>query len=132
MENNNTMDSKTMEKVAIKAQTSITLNLQTLQDLFTTALEGGINYWAQVEDYDWDREDWYAKISSVESCDQFEDDDVLTINKDTIVRGIEILMSHPSRKWARRFLIDIEEEMFDAETADVVAQLGLFEELIYG
>ena len=56
-------------------------------DVFVTAIEGGISYWAAVEDYDWDRDDWFATIAELEEIGDDEDLPLQTINVWTIIEA---------------------------------------------
>lgn len=109
---------------------------ETYHDEFVTAIEGGINYWSQVQEYDWDRPDWFAVIQDIEGVEH-------RITEDTIKLGFKRLADSedawkPFRTAARSLLYsggtDTEpwEDVQDADTADVVVQFALFGELVYG
>lgn len=129
-------------------------------NLFVTALEGGINYWASADEYRWWKEEaaaspgtrhraadvtgFVAHIRDVED----EDDDnpdgkPYVIDAKLIRRGLSKLTAMKLDElpfvYAARELRtvwhsgrDIEDLDFDAETADMVVQLGLFGKVIYG
>tara|TARA_R110002110_G_C13162248_1_gene691818 strand:- start:136 stop:570 length:435 start_codon:yes stop_codon:yes gene_type:complete len=132
-----------------------------LKDLFTTAIEGGIDYWSNVTAYKHSIDDWFATI---ETDDISEDDDgdlvigdlvTLKINESTIFKGIKLLAKetdsdredkniHPDSSHANiaqfcKELIDssgavnkFDDWGYDCCDADMIVQMGLFKEVIYG
>jgi hypothetical protein len=122
-------------------------------DVFTTACEGGINYWASFKSYHWcldnsgsldkmDYENFRAVI--VEKGGEGE----ITINREVIERGIDglakRLVGHDFRLslyhtmailelWK---IVNAEGNLdyldYDGDTADLIVQQGLFGEVIYG
>lgn len=155
-----------------------------LHYVFTTALEGGIRYWAQSEAYHWmnpnrrpestvmdtdylDLDGFYAVVTSTEgdwgistAYRKFErtgdlipvvlgDNEPLRIDRDIILRGVNAMVDKVieaaksedpdapfSRKYLRQFVIqwltDGDDGDSDADVCDMVVQLGLFGELVYG
>lgn len=124
---------------------------QFLADVFTTAIEGGINYWSQVEAYHWqgtegrmqdaDLDGFYAEIIEI------GDGDVATkhrIDVNVIAHGLNLLCGSRKEpiKYAPtgRLLADLmlanrtngQDGDFDADSADCVVQAGLFGEIVYG
>lgn len=121
-----------------------------LADVFTTAIEGGINYWSQVEEYHWqgtegrmqdaDLDGFYAEI--IEIGDGYERIPH-RIDQAVIVRGLNLLCNNADPiKFAPtgRLLADLllanrtngSDGDFDADSADCVVQAGLFGEIVYG
>lgn len=104
-----------------------------LADVMTTAIEGGINYWASID-----------QIGTVEDPDEIlgwrydaahlvdlEDGEEYSINLDTINRGLNrILAKHPEGRRADS-IRDMDAGDLDANDADVIVQYGLFGELVY-
>lgn len=117
-------------------------------DLFTTAMEGGINYWSWTAEYHWmcdddeagaDFDGFYAVIRDIEAED--EADERLRIDRDVIARGYNhAITSHKDKvRWSsgqRPPYVVTEESReawdFDADDADAIVQLGLFGEVRYG
>lgn len=119
-------------------------------DIFTTAIEGGINYWAQVETYHWTTDGglagadvigFYADIIDVEHTDALGlglTSDVTVehrIDRNTIMAGLEHART-AAVSWSTEpppfvFTRDTDWD-FDAGDADMIVQLGLFGEVIYG
>jgi hypothetical protein len=101
-----------------------TLTDTDLFDIFVTALEGGINYWAEVLDYQPNEHgDWYAVIVDVDDFSQ-----QYRINKETVRRGIDDLSRGPYHQ----HYADLVNENYDSITADVIVQLALFDGIVYG
>lgn len=110
--------------------------------IFTTALEGGVQYWARVEKYHlWDEslpghvEDWDGFYAEIE-----DDDDVsFRVDRSVIARGYGLAVS----SWRERIAWSserppivisdhLEDWDYDAGDADVIVQLGLFGDVVYG
>jgi hypothetical protein len=115
-------------------------------DLFTTALEGGIGYWSACGTYSWskgnklqtpDYEGFYAVIRDL------EDDDKTTqihrIDRAVIAKGYKLATT----EWRNKVAWSSGEKPpvvvgpdtdwdYDAGDADVIVQLGLFGEVVYG
>ena len=131
-----------------------------LKDLFVTAIEGGINYWANVTAYKHSIEEWFATIETddiSENANGLTDDDemvTLRIDENTILKGIELFAKELERddvqdwsegsehaQMARYSAALISSNgavnLFDAYGydvigADCIVQMGLFGEVIYG
>ena len=117
---------------------------QLLFDLFTTACEGGINYWASVTHYQWkdakgneDVKGFSASIVDMEA-DDYKGEDPKRIDRSVIAKGYRLATTEfrdricwscdkppvvitPDTDWD-----------YDASDADVIAQLGLFGDVVYG
>lgn len=115
---------------------------QWLADVLTTAVEGGVNYWASVSEYKWqDRApaDVYAVIH-----DQEDDEPGAghRVTIDTIAHGLSTLRrARATEAWLQseswRRVLDSDrtngdEGDFDAGDADCIVQAGIFGEVIYG
>lgn len=128
-----------------------------LHGIFTTAIEGGINYWAQTSAYHWsdngsdDINGFYADITECE-----EGDTNLRIDLDTMARGVQLFVKYcrgeittqgepvpeadqqeiPEGHYWREFLVAEQTQGrdgdYDAGVADEIVQFGLFGKSIYG
>ncbi len=135
------------------------IDKELLNDLFVTAIEGGINYWADVTAYKSSIDDWFATIETedvteTESMMGF-DRSTLRIDEKTILKGIKLFAKetdsdrenkniHPDSDHANlsRLCVQLlnpygpvtELDFFDYDCldADMVVQMGLFGEVIYG
>lgn len=125
---------------------TVTARDQLLYDIFTTALEGGINYWAQVDAYhiwkskalDEDVHGFYAIIRDQDD----EDAEWVTVNIEVMRRGYTLATS-PAHEWRNRLawssdekpplVVTVDTEWdYDAGDADCILQLGLFGDVVYG
>jgi hypothetical protein len=117
-----------------------------LHDLFVTACEGGVNYWASFVEYRWsvdgdepDLDGFYAVLVDEEGGERFR------LDADSLRRGLIAVATDPTlsisstiRSTAVLLLvadrypsmgIDVD---YDAYDADAIAQVGLFGEVVYG
>lgn len=101
------------------------INDETKKNIFIDAIEGSINYWAFV--YGYDSENFTAIIGDKEA----EDDTKYVIDLGTITKGINALIEM-NYAWCKERLSNILTEDYDAEDCDIVIQLGIFGEVIYG
>lgn len=106
-----------------------------LRDVAITAAEGGVNYWGGVVAYDPD-----AGTFRVEETDGMGGGDgpVHTVDGDLIERGIARLAvpgvqcAADIRGWVLRGSATNDAGEIDADAADVIVQVGLFGEIVYG
>lgn len=96
-----------------------------IKDLFITALEVGINYWALIEEYS--HETYTAKIIDKEGSQPIQ----YNLSLNIIHKGVQKLYLDNSN-WSKKRINNLLNEDYDAEDADIVLQYGLFGELIYG
>jgi hypothetical protein len=117
----------------VKANLSIDIDVQRLRDLLCSAVEGGSNYWARFSHSQRTPEYDYLSV-------RVQEDDAHSDNKPAVDRvvtaedlvvGLEALAKGPFPA-ARQHLSAFLEENDDAETADVVLQMTVFGELVYG
>ena len=107
---------------------------QFLADILSTAVEGGINYWAQVVVYKWTEgpEHTKAEILEVDSSNAH-----FTIGLDVIAEGIQRVLGNDhsvSKETVGYVLAGVREQdagEIDSIAADVIVQFGLFDELRY-
>jgi hypothetical protein len=130
---------------------------QLLLDLFTTALEGGINYWSTCSSYHWshsgddltlgngleDHQGFYAVITNdvdpiVNDADVPLDDQTLRIDRSVLAKGYRLATTTHRDKvaWSTGkppLVVGPDTDWdFDADDADCIVQLGLFETVVYG
>jgi hypothetical protein len=140
--------------------TTITTRSQMFYDIFTTALEGGIGYWSKCSLYhnslpsggnphaeghrEYMDEDIFGFKAIVhdfaddESADE-ADWPVHTIDRDVIARGYRLAASAEWRNklaWSSAkppLIITSDTDWdYDAGDADMIVQLGLFNDVVYG
>ena len=106
----------------------LTVSDQALRDLLVTAVEGGANYWAEFTRV---KRDADLNILSVVVRDQETLGCDWLVTPHTLVLGLQRL-ADATWKRAHDHLHAAVVEDGDAETADVVLQMALFGELVYG
>lgn len=117
---------------------------EVLHDIFTTAMEGGVNYWASVTEYGWscgdghtpDTREYHADIRDLE-----DDNKLHHIGRHVMAHGYKLATTtHRDRiAWSSGekpplvITEDYDDEWdYDASDADCIVQLGLFGEVVYG
>lgn len=115
---------------------------QFLFDVFVTALEGGVNYWADVEGYHWSNPDGSEDLDGFRATitDREEPGGQLVVDADVIARGIgrfePLARQRGADDYWRQFLAanrtNGDDGDYDATVADVIVQLALFGEIVYG
>jgi hypothetical protein len=115
-------------------------------DLLVSALEGGSNYWYQIESSvkpeaearPWGAEEYtptyiaypFSSGGAIIISDmEDEDGEEYTLNKKAIARGKKVMSTDERYS---HYYADVLKENDDAETGDVFLQLCLFGEVIYG
>jgi len=112
-----------------------------LNDVFTTALEGGIGYWSQCSRYFWSTNgelngqaaDFIAVVQDVED----DEGTAYVIDAAVIASGIRKAYAHGG--WADYHATALrmlnfgkwDEVDYDSDTADLIVQFGLFGEQVY-
>jgi hypothetical protein len=106
-----------------------------LKDTLITAVEGGINYWGAVADYDPDA--GTVTVYEKEYLDT-PDEKAFPVTMDTMARGWGQYVKRVGKAptgYARQALLanrtNGDDGDFDADVADVVLQLGIFGEVVY-
>ena len=115
--------------------TTLHLTDEFLRDVLTTAIEGGVTYWSRVTEYQWDNPNpnqVYAVLVDIAEYNDHEPEEH-RITLATVVTGIERILARPQLRQglaAHIFALDAGE--IDADDADVIVQMGLFNEVTYG
>ncbi len=117
-----------------------------LLDLFTTALEGGINYWSDCTEYRWSDDNGDEDLLGFRAViEEYHDGTERFIDRAVIRRGV-ILAAKPDVYNALPGVYNLKDTAYayryggerldnldyDATTADAIVQLGLFGKVIYG
>lgn len=122
-----------MKNIEIKIETTYDLTQQDVDDLMSTALEGGINYWCRKATVKGNISDFKVEFSSdvisqggtlilhdAESNDKWE------LNLEKLVNGIK-MFCQKKNKSVEDLIND-----FDAFDVDAVIQYGIFGKLVFG
>lgn len=104
-----------------------------LKDVLITAVEGGINYWASVDDY----EPYKGTVTIIEE----EEGAPFKVTMDTVAKGIGIarkerIGSMIGLEYVKQFWLadetNGEDGDYDADIADQIIQLAIFGKVVYG
>lgn len=117
----------------------IELDDEFARDVLTTARWGSIDYWAYIEHTYYQRDtDQVAQIKVTEHDDHNDAIAVHMITEQTVEQGIQRALSRPSpthealRGCIYASVIEAYAGHIGADEADVIVQLGLFNEVRYG
>lgn len=113
-----------------------TIDDQMLADILITAVEGGIGYWSQVVTYRWTEGPQHTQADIVVDIGDGEIKDY-KINLDVIEKGLKALLVldnvNPGiRSMASDAVAENDAAHIDSDAADVIVQLGLLDEIVYG
>lgn len=114
-----------------------------LHAIFTTAIEGGVNYWSECRSYRWSVDGTGNESDLIGFQAMLRDSETgkewLTVNRETISEGYRLAsttykdrISWSSGDNPPLVITDDTDWDFDAMDADVIVQLGLFGDVIYG
>lgn len=125
----------------VEVRATVRIPVEKIQDLITTAIEGGSNYWARFEF----PQDYKEKYGSYEQI-PFKGGDITVydietgellghLNGATLKMGLQLMADRKDIKGkvvpARHFK-NLATDNEDAETADVFMQLAVMGEIVYG
>lgn len=127
------MADTTRNPITIKVE--MTIEWQQLADTLSTAIEGGSNYWASFkgaqrsEGTDWS----YLSVEVIELDASTEGKPRFRrrVTVEDLAKGIK-RMAESKHAWIHRHLADFINENDDATTADVILQMTVFGDVIYG
>lgn len=118
-------------------------------DVLFTAAAGGISYWCEVTAHTMTADSGYSRIEILEMPELDQSPAHHTVTCDTIRKGCKIMMETlpedgdksgsslsvanfwQLRAWLEMSIQDGNAIMVDADVADTIVQLGLFEETVY-
>ncbi|MFI5402433.1 MAG: hypothetical protein ACHQ1G_05810 [Planctomycetota bacterium] len=116
------------------ARFTVTVEEQRLRDLLCSAVEGGSNYWASFSDDErTDKLDYISvRVKVTEEPVKCKAGIVRTklVRASDLIRGLERMAA--DSPGMRQHLGDFLAENDDADTADVVLQMTLFGEVVFG
>ena len=126
-----------MEKFKINIETELTITQENIDDIMCTALEGGITDWCGKEKVVGEYLGEYgheqiARGGKLLLYDMVEDTEY-ELTLEDILNGIKLAVEnnwYENYGWCDGHNIDTCQ--VDAEVADVIVQLALFEDVIYG
>lgn len=110
---------------------------QLLYDIFVTAIEGGIGYWAQSTEFSYKESNikgFYTDVVDNETKEVFKEGK--RIDRDTIIRGLDLFacggISSDQEDLIK--IADLTNDFgnMDADSCDHIVQAGLFGTLVFG
>ena len=117
------------KKFTVRPQIEVNLTRQDIDDIMATALEGGINYWCRKAEVVGEYLGEYASeqisrggilvLHDAESTDEWE----LTLGK--FLNGVKLYFEQGCH-------VQVEDNSIDANDADCIVQLALFEKVVFG
>ena len=114
-----------------------TINDDLLDSIIITAAEGGINYWAEVRPVapNPKRSD-YPRLMLHGTSETEEDFTPMPLDREAALRGLRrVIETEPCRRDIYAHIMQAIDDNdgchIDAEAADVIVQIALFNELIY-
>ena len=120
-----------MPKVNVTFEVDV--SIEDMEGIMVTALEGGINYWcgkARIVENPGEREwasDVVAHGGTLELTDVEDPDEKWILTQEKLLKGFAKGM-----KWGNFASAEDLMDAHDAETADVILQYALFDEIIFG
>lgn len=126
-----------MKNHEIKITTTYVYTDDDMENICITALEGGIGYWACLDNTgaDWEAKPkgvptsvWFYKLlkqnKAIRFYDAEDDEESWLFDMSTLYNGIAKAIME--KAW------DGDIDTIDAEVADMIFQYGLFDEVVYG
>lgn len=113
---------------------------QDIDDIMTSALEGGINYWCNeavvVGDYLGIFASDQISRGGMLKLHSYEEDEWFILTKLKFLHGLEMVLSNDGQKEAITDVDDngrwLDPGQIDGNMADNIVQYALFEEIVYG
>ena len=135
-----------MEDAKIKVELDVVITQQDIDDIVTTALEGGINYWCRkaevVGDYLGEYASEQISRGGILKLYDGEEDAIYELDKEKLLKGITKYLEDPEKPYEilengtdsvgchSGYVLDC--CMVDATVADIIVQYALFGEIIFG
>ena len=115
----------------------ISISEEDIDDIMTTALEGGITYWCRKAKVEGEYLGEYASEQiargGVLKLYPVDEDKTYTLTLEKLLKGIEQAMQEQYFPNYERWSVDgIDTCNVDADVADVIIQFALFGEIVYG
>lgn len=115
-----------MSDTTINVLYTLVFDEERMSEVFVTACEGGINYWAQVDGYD----GWQQGSAVLSFENEAGEPD-----KRYVTNGV-VMVAKGLQRAAEHGMTDIVDRChsgdYDAADADAIIQLAVFDDVIYG
>ena len=128
----------------VTATTEFKLTEEDIEDIVITALNGGIGYWACLDNTQPEFADqgdectdaWTAKIllngGKVSLIDEEDDETVYTLTLEKLLNGIKKFVEDGMDAYGAFCPNHVDLCNIDTDVADSIVQLGIFDELVFG
>lgn len=125
-----------MKTFDIKIKMNIKLTQEDIDDIMCSALEGGISYWAYkaevVGEYLGEFANDQISRGGILKIYDAEDDEVYELTLEKFLHGFELWFIGGYDTYGAVSNGEVDTGEIDAEKADQIIQLALFDEIIYG
>ena len=125
-------------KISTKVEFNLQLTSEDVDDIVTSAFEGGINYWCNhvsicgepLGDY---ASEHISKGGSVTLYDEVDDKE-FTLDRDAVVRGVAEYIAHDGFEILEVSKVGratVDSGLVDANVADSIVQYAIFGDIVY-
>ena len=126
-----------MKRFEGKATINFKLNMQDIDDIMACALEGGINYWCKeakvIGEYLGEYAGEQISRGGILELYDTEDDEVYLFDIKKFIQGFEAWIENGyDYNGAVSANGKVDTSLIDAGDADMIIQLALFDEIVYG
>lgn len=126
-----------MKEFKLEIKTTLTVTTEDIDDIVTTAFEGGINYWCNraevVGEYLGEFASDQISRGGVILLHDAENEDIYELTLEKVLKGIQKACAERwayENEWCNGETIDTYN--VDAMVADIIIQLALFDDVIFG
>lgn len=125
-----------MKTFDIEIKMNVKLTEEDIDDIMCAALEGGISYWCRkaevVGDYLGDYASEQISRGGTLKLYDLEDDEIYELTLEKLLHGFELWVIGGYDTYEAVCNGEVDTMEIDAEKADQIVQLALFDEIIYG
>ena len=126
-----------MKRFEGKVIINFKLNMQDIDDIMACALEGGINYWCKeakvIGEYLGEYASEQISRGGILELYDTEDDEVYLLDIKKFIQGFEAWVENGyDYNGAVSANGKVDTSLIDADDADTIIQLALFDEIVYG
>ena len=126
-----------MKRFEGKVTINFKLNMQDIDDIMACALEGGINYWCSeakvIGEYLGEYASEQISRGGILELYDTEDDEVYLLDIKKFIQGFEAWVENGyDYNGAVSANGKVDTSLIDADDADTIIQLALFDEIVYG
>ena len=125
-----------MKTFDIEIKMNVKLTEEDIDDIMCAALEGGISYWCRkaevVDEYLGEYASEQISRGGILKLYDSEDDEVYELTLEKLLHGFELWVIGGYDTYEAVCNGEVDTMEIDAEKADQIIQLALFDEIIYG